>query len=89
MVSEDSQHLGWLPMVHRLSDLRDLDETRHREVPTEVDQTDDLGELDEVVPLRGSQQVSLEERNDHVSEVSYAEDVIRDQMLAHGCRSGG
>jgi len=42
MVSEDSQHLRWLPMVHRLHDLRDLDETGHREVPTENEEVDDL-----------------------------------------------
>ena len=64
MVSEDSQHFRRLPEVHRLCDLRDLDETGHRQVPTKIHQRDDFGELGEVVSLRGSQRVSLEERND-------------------------
>ena len=57
MVSEDSQDLGGLPKVHGLRDLRDLDETWHREMPAELHQTDDLGELGEVVSLRRSQRV--------------------------------
>ena len=81
MVSEDSQLLCRLPEVHRLCDLRDLDETRHREVPSEIHQSDDLGELGEVVSLRGSQWVLLEERNDDVTEVSELGDVVTAQIL--------
>ena len=69
-------------MVHRLSDLRDLDETWHREVPAAIHQIDDLGELGEVVSLRRSQRVSLEERNDHVPQVSERGDVIAAEILA-------
>jgi hypothetical protein len=61
MVSEDSQHCCWLAEVHRLSDLRDLDNPLNGEVPTESHQLDDLSELGEVVSLRGSQWVRLEE----------------------------
>jgi len=81
MVSEDSQHLRWLPMVHRLHDLRDLDETGHREVPTENEEVDDLGELGEVSSLRRSQRVSLEERNDHASQLGQSIDRVRSEML--------
>ena len=54
MVSEDSQRFRWLSRVHRLGDLRDLDETWHCQVPTEGHQIDDLREFLEVVSLRGS-----------------------------------
>ncbi len=69
MVSEDSQDPGWLPVIHRLRDLRDLDDPRHRQVPTEIHQSDDPGELLEVVSFGSSQWVVLEEWNDHVTEV--------------------
>ena len=82
MVSEDSQHVGWLPKIHRLSDLRDLDETGHGEVPTELDQLDDPSELREVVSLRGSEWVLSEERNDHIPQVSETGDVVAVQMFA-------
>ena len=81
MVSEDSQHLGRLPEVHRLGDLRDLDETGHRQVPAEIHQLDDPSELDEVVSLRGSQWVRLEERNDHIPQVSKPRDVVAGEIL--------
>src|ERR1700742_629992 len=82
MVSEDSQHLRWLPMIHRLRDLRDLDETRHLEVPSEIHQLDDLGELGEVLSFRRSQRVRLEEWNDHIPQVSEAGDGIAVEMFA-------
>ena len=81
MVSEDSQNLGRLPMVHRLSDLRDLDETWHREVPAASDQVDDLRELGEVVSLRRSEWVLLEEWDDHALQVSDAEHLIGAEIL--------
>ena len=67
MASEDSQRFGGLPKVHRLHDLRDLDETWHREVPAVIHELDDFGELGEVVSLRRSQRVLLEERDDRVA----------------------
>jgi hypothetical protein len=81
MASEDSQHLGLLPKVHRLDELRALDETRHREVPSELHQLDDLDELGEVFSLRRSQRVRLEERNDHVAQVSESEDLEVTEIL--------
>jgi hypothetical protein len=82
MVSEDSQHLGLLSKVHRLNDLRDLTETRHREVPSELDQLDDFRELREVFSLRRSQRVRLEEWNDHVTQVSESKDLKLTEILA-------
>src|SRR5688572_14852684 len=69
MASEDSQHLGRLPKVHRLADLRDLDEPRGAQVFATIHTSDDVGELVEVVSLRRSQRVRLEERNDHIAQV--------------------
>src|SRR5438874_3627452 len=69
MVSEDSQDLGWLSVVHRLRDLRNLNDSRHGEVPPELHQLDDTSEFLEVVPLRGSQGMLPEERHDHGAEV--------------------
>ena len=82
MVSEDSQHLGWLSVVHGLSDLRDLDDPRHRKMPSEIHQTHYPSELLEVVSLCSSQWVLLEERNDHVPQVSEPGDVVAVQMFA-------
>jgi len=82
MVSEDSQHLGWLPKVHRLNDLRDLDETRHRKVRSEFDQPTDLDELVEVVSLRRSQWVRLEKGNDDFPKVSESKDLVLTQILS-------
>ena len=81
MVSEDSQHLSRLPKVHRLRDLCDLDETGHRQVPSSIDQSDDLGELREVVSLRSPQWVPLEERDDDVTQVSELGDVVAPHIL--------
>ena len=69
MVSEDSQDLGWLSVIHRLGDLRDLDDSWHREVPTELHQFDDSSELLEVISLRRSQGMFLEERHDHGTKI--------------------
>ena len=66
MVSEDSQDLGWLPVVHGLSDLRDLDDPRHREMPSEIHQTHYLSELLEVVSFGSSKWILLEEGDYHV-----------------------
>src|SRR5947209_10145716 len=70
MVSEDSQDLGWFPKVHRLGDLRYPDQSFDRQVFAKLHPYDDVGELLEVVPLRGSQRVLLEERDDGLPQVS-------------------
>ncbi len=82
MASEDSQHLGWFPMVHRLSDLRDLDDSIHREMPAELHELNDGCELLEVVTLRSSQRVFQEERHDHVAEVAEPLHAIPKEILA-------
>jgi hypothetical protein len=81
MVSEDSQDLGWLSMVHRLCDLRDLDDPRHREMPSEFHQLDDLSELLEVVSLRRSQGMLPEEWNDDGAEVIEPPDAIPEHIF--------
>ena len=70
MVSEDSQDLRWFSMIHRLRDLRNLNDARHRKVPTEFHQLNDLYELLEVLLLRSSQRVLPEEWNDRLSKVA-------------------
>jgi hypothetical protein len=81
MVSEDSQYLGRFPVVHRLLDLGDLHDPRHREVPAEFHQLDDSNELLEVLPLRSSQWVLLEERNDLGAEILKPVDVKPKEIL--------
>jgi hypothetical protein len=81
MVSEDSQGLGWFPMIHRLRDLRNLDNAFHREVSTETHQLDDPYELLEVSPLRSSQWVLPEERDDLGTEILDSVDVVSEEIL--------
>ena len=81
MVSEDSQNLGWFAVIHRLSDLRDLDDSRHCEMPTEMHELDDSCELLEVLSLRRSQWVLLEERDDDVSQVTEPLHAIPEHVL--------
>ena len=81
MVSEDSQGLGWLSMVHRLSDLRYLDEPGDGEMPSEGHQGDDQCELLEVLSLRRSQRVLPEEWNNRVSKVGIPLDTIPEEIL--------
>jgi hypothetical protein len=81
MVSEDSQRFRWLSEVHRLDDLRDLDETRHAEVPMESHQIDDLRELLEVVSLRGPKWVRAEERDDYIPQVTESVHLVPEQIL--------
>ena len=81
MVSEDSQDLGWLAMVHRLRDLRDLSDPRQRQMPAETNQLDDPYELLEVVSLRGPQRVPLEERDDDVPQVAVPLHAVPEEVL--------
>jgi hypothetical protein len=82
MVSEDSQRLGGFPMIHRLSDLRDLDDSFHREMPTEFHQVDNAYELLEVPPLRSPQWVLSKERDDLGAEVVETVNVVPKEILA-------
>ena len=81
MVSEDSQDLGWLPMIHRLGDLGDLGEAMPRQVSSLIHQIDDSYELLEVFPLRRSQRMFLEKRDYHIPQVRKSPDVIPVQIL--------
>ena len=81
MASEDSQRFGGLPEVHRLRDLRDLDETWHREVPAAIHELDDFDELGEVVSLRRSQWVLLKEWDNRVAQVPESRDAVSIQIF--------
>jgi hypothetical protein len=81
MVSEDSQQFRGFAEVHRLGDLRDFDNPLKREVSAEPHQSNDPSELHEVVSLRCSQRVLLEERNDDLGEVSVPVNAISEQIL--------
>src|SRR5438309_322492 len=81
MVSEDSQHLGWFPMIHRLGDLRDLDHAKHVQMSAELHQFDDSTELLEVDSLRGSKWVLSEERDDLRPQILESIDVVPEKIL--------
>ena len=57
-------------MIHRLSDPGDLHDPRDREMSANRHQIDDPRELIEVVSLRGSEWVLLEERDDDLTKVT-------------------
>lgn len=82
MVSEDSQDFAGSSEVHRFDDLTDLDQPIDRKVSVETHQFDDSCELLEVLPLRSSQRVLLEERDDDVPQVSDPLDAISKEVLS-------
>jgi hypothetical protein len=82
MASEDSQHLGWLAKVHGLDDLRDLHQTRWGEVVPKMHEFHDLSELGEILSLRGSQRVALEEGDDLALQVLQSEDAVDAEILS-------
>ena len=82
MASEDSQDLGWLPMVHRLGDLGDRHQPIDGQVAAEPHEPKYLGELGEVVSLRRSQGVRLEERNDDLVQLVEAVDAVPKDILS-------
>lgn len=63
MVSEDSQELGWLPVIHRLRYRGDLSQPAKGQMTTFLHDRDDGRELLEVASLCGVQLMLLEERN--------------------------
>src|SRR6266480_7193249 len=82
MASEDSdQVLSRLSVIHRLGDLRDLDEPGHRQVPARVADLDALGESLEVLPLCGTKRVLPKERDDDFKEFVASADDETMQML--------
>ena len=81
MVSEDSQDLGWLPLAHRLSDRRNLDDATRRQVLVSIHELDDPCEPLEALPLRGPQRTDPEERDDDVPQVREPADVVPGEVL--------
>jgi hypothetical protein len=64
MASEDSdQVLSRLAVIHRLRELRNLDQAGHREMPAGRTDLDAARKALEVVPLRGAQRVIPKERD--------------------------
>src|SRR5215211_6519884 len=70
MASEDSDQVlpGFL-VIHCLSDLRNLDQARHREMPTCGADLDAARKLLEVSPLRCTKRMLPKERDDDVEEL--------------------
>ena len=70
MASEDSdQFLPWFLMVHRLHDCRDFSQSLCSEVVADCAQINASLELGEIIALARSQRISLEERDDDLSEI--------------------
>jgi hypothetical protein len=82
MVSEDSQDLGWFPVIHRLRDLCDLDQAKPGQVSTSILELDDSRELLEIVLLRSSQWIFPEERNDYVPQMYMSNDAVSKEVLS-------
>jgi hypothetical protein len=81
MVSEDSEGDGWLSMIHRLDDLSDLHQAFEDQVSTLSHQVNDGDELVEVLTLRGPQRIRLEERNDHVPDITEPYDAVPEHVF--------
>ena len=81
MVSEDSQEFGWLSVVHRLRDLRDLDDAVGGEVPPMAHQVEDPCELLEVASFRSPQRMFTKERDDYVAQVIEPLNAISEHIL--------
>ncbi len=70
MASEDSDELrSGFTSVHRLHDLRDLDQTLSGQVVTAGDQLHAVSELLEVLSLSCTERMLLEERNDPLQQI--------------------
>ena len=81
MVSEDSHDLRWLAEVHRLSDQRDFPQPCWTEMAPRCHESSDFSELGEVDPLRSSQRILLEERNDGSAEVADTLHAVPEEIL--------
>jgi hypothetical protein len=81
MVSEDSQDFGWLAVIHRLSNLRDLNDARHSEMNATIHEFNNPCKLLEVLPLRRLQRMFLKERDDNVPQVRESTDVVTGEIL--------
>ena|SRR5438132_1186008 len=70
MASEDSDQLRpGLPVIHRLRDLRDLDQSFPGQVLTRVDLLHAKRKSLEVLPLRSAERIRSEERDDVLQEL--------------------
>src|SRR5438128_1524132 len=77
MASEDSdQILSGFSVVHRLSDLSDLNQPLSSEMPILVDDFHAPCELLEVKSLRRSQRMPAEEWNDHFLQITLLSDDV-------------
>jgi hypothetical protein len=88
MASEDSDQVvsGLLP-VHRLNDLRDLDETFGRLVPAGGDELDSAGELLEVPLLRTQHRMLPEERDDRLKKIHATTHDVAIHCAPDGCHT--
>jgi hypothetical protein len=80
VVSEDSAS-GWLPVVHRLNDSSDLDETVDAEMATPLHELEYFNELLEVLALCRPKPVRLEERDDDLIQVAEPPNDVAVQRL--------
>ena len=83
MASEDSDEvMPGFAAIHRLSDLRDLDETASTQMTAVRDELNAPRELLEVLLLRGPHRMLLEERNDPLQKIDAASHDESVQVLA-------
>jgi hypothetical protein len=76
VASEDSASDGWLPVVHRLNNASDLEETVDAEMTTLLHKLEHLDELVEVLALGRAKPVRLKERNDDLVEINKPPDDV-------------
>jgi hypothetical protein len=82
MASEDSdQVVPGFAVVHRLRDLRDLDETLTGQVSVDGNDLHTTRERFEVVALRGAKRVLPEERDDGPKQLLSTSDVVLAEVL--------
>src|SRR5258708_7215768 len=82
MVSEDSDELvPGFPSVHRLRDLRYLDQTLASPMSTIRNQLHAVGELLEIELLRGAERMPSEEWNDRLQQILSTTNDVAVEML--------
>src|SRR5215211_5282085 len=82
MASEDSDQISsGLAVIHRLRDPCDLDQARHREVPTCCADLNAPRKRLEVVPLRRAKRMLPKERNHDPEEIIASTDDVAIHML--------
>ena len=82
MASEDSDQLRpGFAAIHRLGDLRNLNQALRAQMSTAIDELNHLSKLGEVVLLRGSHRMIAEERDHDLEEVAPLPDDVSQQVL--------